>query len=593
MIARPMTAAAVFVFAVLQLAGMPLSAQSRTDRGVADVVMLNGTVLTVDPLDRTVEGLAIRGRVIVALGSSSEMRSWVGPKTRVINLAGRTATPGLIDSHLHFAEAALDRLLNIDLTYPTVRQISDMRDSIAARARTAKKGKWILGAGWDEGKLDDRRMPSHFDIDSVSVEHPVWLEHTTGHYGLANREALARAGITAKTPNPPQGIIDRFPDGTPTGVLREKAQELVTAIIPDATAEQRVRANARFSKAVLAEGMTAIKEPGIERRQWRAYQTSRARGELGVRVFVLWSSGLTEAKAATLIKEVGAFTKPYEKMPDDHLISGGVKLFLDGSGGGRTAWVYDDWKKNGSETDTGNHGFPTADSLLFRKLVRMYHDAGFHIGTHAIGDHAIDWIVDSYAQAMAANPQPNRRHSIIHAVMPTAHAIDVMAELQRRFDAGYPESSPGFSWWIGDLYAGNFGAERMARTNPYHTFAAKGVQWAGASDHPVTPFAARYGIWSAVARETLLGRYGATPFGTAEAADVHDALKAYTIWGAHQLFLDAKVGSLEVGKLADIAVWDRNPYTIPTAQLKDMKCEMTLVDGRVVFRAAARAESAR
>jgi predicted amidohydrolase YtcJ len=583
MFARIISAAALLALALL-----PLAAQSPSNGTQADVVLLNGTVLTIDPSDRTVEGLAIRGRVIVALGSTSEMRRWVGPKTQVIDLAGRTATPGLIDSHLHFAEAALDRLLNIDLTYPTVRRISDMRDSIAARARTAKQGRWIQGAGWDEGKFDDRRMPSHFDIDTVSAGNPVWLEHTTGHYGLANRDALARAGITAKTPNPPQGIIDRFPDGTPTGVLRERAQELVTSKIPDATAAQRVRANALFSKAVLAEGMTAIKEPGIEQRQWRAYQASRTRGELGVRVFVLWLSGLTEEKAATLIKEVGAFTKPYAAMPDDHLISGGVKLFLDGSGGGRTAWVYDDWKKNGNEMDTGNRGFPTTDSLLFRKLIRMYHDAGFHIGTHAIGDHAIDWIVDSYAQAMAANPQKNRRHSIIHAVMPTAHAIDVMAELQRKFDAGYPESSPGFSWWIGDLYAGNFGAERMARTNPYRTFAAKGVQWAGASDHPVTPFAARYGIWSAVARETLLGRYGATPFGTAEGADVHDALKAYTIWGAHQLFLDAKVGSLEVGKLADIAVWDRNPYTVPTAQLKEMKCEMTLVDGRVVFRAAAR-----
>jgi predicted amidohydrolase YtcJ len=294
MFARIISAAALLALALL-----PLAAQSPSNGTQADVVLLNGTVLTIDPSDRTVEGLAIRGRVIVALGSTSEMRRWVGPKTQVIDLAGRTATPGLIDSHLHFAEAALDRLLNIDLTYPTVRRISDMRDSIAARARTAKQGRWIQGAGWDEGKFDDRRMPSHFDIDTVSAGNPVWLEHTTGHYGLANRDARARAGITAKTPNPPQGIIDRFPDGTPTGVLRERAQELVTSKIPDATAAQRVRANALFSKAVLAEGMTAIKEPGIEQRQWRAYQASRTRGELGVRVFVLWLSGLTEEKAAT------------------------------------------------------------------------------------------------------------------------------------------------------------------------------------------------------------------------------------------------------------------------------------------------------
>ena len=547
----------------------------------ADIVILNGTVLTVDPTDRVAEAVAITGDRIVAVGTTAEMRGRIGPKTRVIDLVGRTLTPGLIDSHLHFSGAAIDRFRAVDLSY--VGRITDVSDSIAKRAAAAAPGAWVSGSGWDEAKFAERRMPSRRDIDAAAAGHPVWLEHTTGHYGLANGEALRLAGIDRTTRDPVGGIIDRFPDGSPTGVLRENATALVSGLIPPVTPAEREQAFARFSVALLTEGMTALKDPGIGQEDWDAYTAVRKKDSLAVRVFVLWRSGLTLAAADSLIAKVGAFTKPYESIADDRLISGGVKLFLDGSGGGRTAWVYNDWNKNGTQVDVGNKGFPTADPALFRQIVRRYHDAGFHIGTHAIGDRAIDWLVDSYAEALAANPLMDRRHSIIHAVMPTPHAIDVMADLQKRFDAAIPESSAPFTWWIGDLYASNFGQDRMARTNPFHTFATRGIRWAGASDHFVTPFPARYGIWSSVAREPLLGTYGKTPFGTAEAATVHEALRSYTIWAAHQLFLDKKVGSSEVGKIADLAVWDRDPYTVPTADLKEMRCEMTLVDGRVVY----------
>jgi predicted amidohydrolase YtcJ len=159
------------------------------------------------------------------------------------------------------------------------------------------------------------------------------------------------------------------------------------------------------------------------------------------------------------------------------------------------------------------------------------------VGVHAIGDRAIDWVVDSYADALAANPATGRRHSIIHANIPTVHALDVMAELQRRYDAGYPEASAPFMWWIGDTYAGNFGRDRAGRLMPFQTYLRRGIRWAGASDYFVTPLPARYGLWASVARETLLGTYGKTPWGTAESIGVRDALRSYTIWAARQLFL--------------------------------------------------------
>jgi predicted amidohydrolase YtcJ len=166
----------------------------------------------------------------------------------------------------------------------------------------------------------------------------------------------------------------------------------------------------------------------------------------------------------------------------------------------------------------------------------------------------------------------------------------VTARLQKEFDAAYPEAQPEFMWWIGDNYAGNLGAVRAQRLSPLKTFVAKGIKWAGGSDYNVTPFPARYGLWASVARRTLNGRFGETPFGMKESIDVKTALRSYTTWAAHQLFLDDRIGSIEVGKDADIAVWDRDLYTVPADALKDLKCEMTLFRGKVVYEGAAATE---
>ena len=185
----------------------------------------------------------------------------------------------------------------------------------------------------------------------------------------------------------------------------------------------------------------------------------------------------------------------------------------------------------------------------------------------------------------AAN-QPGLRHSIIHANLPTPHSLDVIANLQKQYDAGYPEMQSEFLWWIGDIYAGNYGPKRGQSLEPFKTLYERGILWSGGSDYSVTPLAARYGLWAAVARQTAKGTYGMNPFGIAEAIDMHTALRSYTAWGSRQMFLENKIGSLEVGKRADIAIWDRDLYSVPREQIKDMKCLMTLIDGEVVYGAA-------
>jgi hypothetical protein len=259
---------------------------------------------------------------------------------------------------------------------------------------------------------------------------------------------------------------------------------------------------------------------------------------------------------------------------------------MDGSGGARTAWVYKDWNKNSTGTDAGNRGYPAIEPEVYRQMVRLFHQAGIHIGTHAVGDRAIDWVVDTYAEVLREKPTKGLRHSIIHCVIPTDHALETMAALERQYDAGYPEAQAPFLWWIGDIYASSFGPERAARVNPFKTYLSRSIPWGGGSDFFVTPFPARYGIWASMARETLKGVYGARPFGTTESVDAHTALRSYTVWAAHQMFLEDKIGSIEAGKLADMAIWDRDLYAVPASEIKNMKCEMTIFDGRVVYKAA-------
>jgi predicted amidohydrolase YtcJ len=548
----------------------------------ADLVLVNGTVLTVDANDAVAQAVAIAGGKIVAVGTNDAIRTRVGPATQVIDLRGRTATPGLIDTHVHFSEA--DALFSVELS--EAASIADVLEKVRAQAAKSKPGEWVRGRGWDEGKFAERRYVTAADLDKVAPNNPVWLVHTTGHYGVANSYALKLSEVTPSTPAPPAGTIDRDAGNNPSGVMKESAMGLVSRNVPPLTRDQQRAGIVRIIEDFNKEGMTGAKDPGIGQAKWEIYQELLKEGKLNVRLFALWSGARRVEDNAQVLARVNANPKPPASFGDGVLISGGVKLFMDGSGGARTAWMHQDWNKNFTEKDTGNSGYPTTPPDAYRQIVKTLHDAGVHVSTHAIGDRAIDWVVDTYAAALAARPTRGLRHGIIHDNTPTDHAIDVMARLQKEFDAGYPESQAPFTWWLGDNYAGNLGPERGLRLNPFRTYVTRGIRWAGGSDYGVTPFPARYGLWSSVARKTLNGSYGATPFGTAESVDIKAALRSYTIWAAHQLFLDERIGSIEAGKDADIAVWDRNMYEVPTDALKDLKCELTLFRGKVVYGSA-------
>lgn len=571
--------------AALAIASLSLLAAAvQAKRPVAQTVLLNGTIITVDAADSIAQALAISDGTIVAVGSNAEIRALAGPKTRVIDLHGRTVTPGLIDTHFHMDGSAA---YEVDAAYPAVRSIADIVEGVRARAATLRPGEWILGRGWDEGKLEERRYVYASDLDRAAPDNPVFLSHATGHYAAVNSLALRIAGIVQGTADPPAGTIDRDAAGMATGVLKERATALVLEHVPPYSAQQQRQGFARVLRDLNGEGLTAIKDPGISEEKWGIYRDMLREGELTARVFVLWETKGTVDDAQALIDRAARRTRPYERaLNDGRLVAGGVKLFLDGSGGARTAWLHAEWNREYTGTDAGNHGYPLIDPQTYRKIVGMFHDAGVHVGTHAIGDRAIDLAVDTYADVLRANPVRGLRHAIIHANVPTDRAIRAMASLQERYDAGYPETQPGFMWWIGDVYAGNFGKARDLRLMPFKSYLDAHVIWAAGSDYDVTPLAPRYGIWASTERETLKGTYGSHPFGVSQSIDVRTALRSYSIWAARQLFLEDRIGSLETGKQADIAVWSRNPYSVPAAAIKDMKCELTVLAGRIVFQAA-------
>ena len=235
-----------------------------------DFVLTNGRILTVDAKDSIAEAVAIQGGKIVAVGSKGDILKLAAHTTRVIDLHGRTATPGLIDSHNHFATGGVGLLYDVNLSDAT--RIEDVVAKVRERVAGLNPGEWLVGNGWDEGKLAELRYIHAADLDKATPNNPVWLTHTTGHYGVANSSAMKLAHITAETKNPPAGTIDRDAKGNPTGVLKESAMGLVTKLIPPTTPEQERKAILHMIEAFHQEGMTAVKDPDIFPIEWDAYR---------------------------------------------------------------------------------------------------------------------------------------------------------------------------------------------------------------------------------------------------------------------------------------------------------------------------------
>jgi len=301
-----------------------------------------------------------------------------------------------------------------------------------------------------------------------------------------------------------------------------------------------------------------------------------------VRAAMLWSGAETVEEAQALADKITPFTDPSSKAKSDMLWSQGVKLFIDGVQDASTHWSWEEHWIDFTEVNEGWYGMPVIDPDLYRQLVKVYHDAGLQVQTHSIGDRAIDWVLESYKVACEDNPIYGLRHGIIHCDLPTDWALATLPMMQQCYDAGYVYTNPDFMWWT-EIIAAAMGPEMSLREMPYKTYGELGIHYGFGTDWPVDPLDSKYSIWSAMTRDTLIGLFGDHPFGTDECIDVHAALKAATRSNAYLLYMEDEIGSIEVGKYADIAVWDTDWYCATTDEIKAANCELTMLGGEVVY----------
>jgi predicted amidohydrolase YtcJ len=546
----------------------------------AELVLRNGVVLTVDAQDTVAAALAIRNGRVVAVGSDAVVAKLVGPHTKVIDLAGKTVTPGMIDTHAHVLSGITEAMYEADLRQAS--SVAEILSLVKAQTEKTPAGDWVEGFGWNEGVIAEHRGPTLQELDAVTAGHPVQLENVTHHYTIVNSAALAKLGIDAATKDPAGGTIARDASGKPTGVLKEAAQNLALNAIPPLTAEQYHRGLQAVLDQMHALGLTGAKDV-VYPDGWAAYFSFAKSDGLTAHMCPLMWAGTTVDSAKVTLAAIKSARIEANAIKGRDLGVCGAKILLDGSAMGRTAWRNEDYAPNPRQPGPTGRGYPIVDPAQYRAMVKLFNAAAVPVGTHAIGDRAIDLAVDSYADALRQNPHMGLRHSLIHAHEPTEHALQVMQELQKKYDAGIPETQSIFLYWLGDSLPAAFGPAQSQHLMPLATYRKLGMVFASGSDFPVAPLSPALGLWATVAREPLKGTFGPHPFGAAEAVDVHTALRSYTDWAARQLFLEKETGTVAVGKWADLAVWDRNPYAAPTAELKEMKCMMTLYKGTVVF----------
>jgi predicted amidohydrolase YtcJ len=541
-----------------------------------DLLLINGDIVTFDEADSRQEAVAIKGDLIIAVGKNAEISQLAGPSTRTIDLHGRLVTPGLIDSHIHVASSGPYDKYALRLSYPKINSISDIVEAVKERVSSSAPTDWIKGVGWDEARLEEKRYVTRWDLDPVSPKNPVMLTHTSGHFVVVNSAAMKLAGIDGDSPQPEGGTIVRDGGtGELNGVLKELAINLVEKHVPHWTQKQLEEGIKYLGQELAKVGITSIKDgctlEGLERECVAAYSSLAKRNELSVRAYMLWQIknvlGL-DALKDHLSYQVG-----------DRFRLGGIKIFMDGSLMGRTAWCYDEFLDPAKGVDMGNRGYPVISAAEYEKIVAKARQLGYQVSTHAIGDRAIDTVLDTY-EKIAQNLGDGRdcNYTIIHSTLATHEAIRRM----KRLGMGV-ETQSSFLYFLSTAFERAIEPDRMLRLIPMKSFLDDGIIVGNGSDYFVAPFAPVYGIWAACTRESIAGGEISNFLGKGECITVHDALRTYTSMAAKCLLMADKIGSIEKRKLADLVVWAENLYEIPVEQIKDAKVAMTMVGGKVVY----------
>ncbi|MCB9882696.1 MAG: amidohydrolase [Planctomycetes bacterium] len=530
-------------------------AERRVDAIAADLVLRGGKVFTGSGLP-DVEAIAVKGGRIFATGVDALMTRHVGSTTRVIELGGRRVVPGFVDAHVHLLMGG-DGLLGRDLRYePTMEGFAR---GLAELAASRKVGAWITAATWDHERWPGTPLPHRRIVDPLVPDHPVFVSRTDGHMALANSLALRIAGITKDTPDPPGGTIVRDQDGEPTGVLKDAAMDLVAMKIPSWSMEERRERILAAMEHARERGVTWMHDMGMEAATWRTLRVMREAGELTSRV-----TGYVPRSSF----ESARSSKPED---DPFLNRRGFKAFVDGSLGSTTALFFDPYV-DAPET-RGLSLIDTAAGGILERTVAAAVSTGWQPAVHAIGDRANHELLDLFERAETQGARCRIEHAqhLVPADIERFSELGVIASMQ-------PYHAVDDGRWAEE----RIGAERCRTTYAFRSLLDAGAMLAFGSDWPVAPLSPLLGVHAAVTRATL---DGAHPQGwiPEQRITVQQAITAYTTGGAYAARMEDRLGKLVPGYLADLVVLDSDPFSIEPSKIIDVRVDVTIVEGRVVY----------
>lgn len=517
----------------------------------ADVALIHGNVITMNPSQPKAQAIAVKGGLIAEVGNNLKVEKWIGKQTKVIDLRGKAVVPGLTDTHVHMASFGRS-LISIDLR--GVNSIKEMQRLLQERVQVTPKGKWVLGRGWDQDRFKERRYPTRWDLDKFSPYNPVVFNRVCGHICVTNSRALMLAKITNETASPPSGQIDRdVKTSEPTGILREAAMDFIWKIVPEPSEDEITKMCVSALRRAVEAGLSGVHwfvEKPIE---IRILQRLRARGKLSLRVYLVMPVEFLDCFVDAGLST--GFGDPFLKL-------GGLKVLADGSLGARTAALNEPY--NDEPSTSGILCYSEKDLY---QIIREAQRAGFQVCVHAIGDKAIGTVLDAFERALKDYDGMMLRHRVEHAsvlnkqLIKRLKKLDLIACVQPHFVIS--------DFWV----EARLGRSRARWTYPFKTLIDNGVLIAGGSDCPVEPISPLLGVYALAARK---------PF-PQERVTVEEALKIYTRNAAYASFEEKVKGSIEVGKLADLTVLSHNPLTIEPEKIKDIKVKITIVGGKIVY----------
>ncbi len=540
-------------------------------------IFYNGTILTMDSGASKAEALAIGQGKILAVGSEKAVMAYKEASTKMVDLQGKTMLPGFIDGHSHITMSGEKFATQLDLTSPPVGGVTNIEDILAIikeKVANTPKGEWIVGFGYDDTLLAEKRHPEATDIDRVAPDNPVYLSHVSGHLCTCNTLALQLGNVHTYQGNPAGGMIRRNEDGSPNGVLEEPAaMNMVYDCVPPLTEEDWMRALGVASAKYAAKGVTTAQDGWATENGIDMLRKAHAMKDSPLKVRVHIFPGL----AIMDINTVGCTTSGTQLTDDNMLSLGATKHFVDGSLQCYTGFLSNPYHKVIYDLPDGPlwRGYPIEPAHELTQKVIDLHCKGWQIAIHGNGDDAIESIINAYEAAQKVYPRADARHIIVHCQTVREDQLDRMKRL-----GIIPSFFVVHTYYWGDRHYETFlGPERAERINPLYSAVKRGIPFSTHNDTFVTPMDPLLSVWSAVNRTTSGGR----TLGENQRISVLDALRSITSWAAYQCFEEKLKGSLEVGKLADMVILEENPLEVAVETIKDIKVATTLVGGKVIY----------